>query len=48
MADDGSHVEAILQVTQHVGIAIDDRDFVRLFAGEAVGCRCANLTCAEN
>ena len=43
VADDGAHVEPVLQLAQHVGVAVDDRDFVGLFAGQAESGRAADL-----
>jgi len=35
VADHGAHVEPVLELAQHVGVAIDDRDLVRLLSREA-------------
>ena len=43
VADDGAHVEPVLQLAQHVGVAVDDRDFVGLLAGQAEGGRATDL-----
>src|SRR5690606_38151581 len=48
VADDGADVEPVLQLAQHVGIAVHDRDLVRFFAGEAIGDRGTDLPGAEN
>jgi hypothetical protein len=47
IADDGAYVEPILQLAQHLRVAIDDRDLVRLLAGKAVGDRRADLPSAK-
>ena len=44
VTDDRAHVEPVLQLAQHVGVAIDDRDFVGLFAGQAESGRATDLS----
>ncbi len=48
MADDGSNVETILQLAEHLRVAIDDRNLVGLFTRKAIGSRAANLPRAQN
>ena len=48
VADDGAHVEPVLQLAQDVGVAVDDRDFVGLLAREADRRRAADLAGAED
>src|SRR6185369_9796395 len=48
VADDGAHVEPILELAQHVGILVDDRDFVGFLAREAEGCGAADLAGTED
>ena len=43
VADDRAHVEPVLQLAQHVGVAVDDRDLVGLLAGQAESGRAADL-----
>src|SRR5688572_31216606 len=43
VADDGADVEAVLQLAEHVGVAVDDRDFVSLLARQAYSGRAAHL-----
>ncbi len=48
LPDDRAHVEPVLQLAQHVGVLVDDRDFVGLFAREAERSRAADLSSPEN
>src|SRR6185295_5267426 len=48
VADDGAHVEPVLELAQHVGILVDDRDLVGFFARKAERGGAADLPGAED
>jgi hypothetical protein len=48
VAHDGTHVEPVLELAQHVGVTVDDRNFVGLFAGEAESGGAADLPCTQD
>ncbi len=48
MPDDGANVEPVLQLAQHVGPHVDDRDFVGFFARQMISRGRTDLACAEN
>jgi hypothetical protein len=37
-------VEAVLELPEHVGVAVDDRDLVRFFTRQAERCRAPDLS----
>ncbi len=48
MADNGAHIEPVLQLAQRSRVDIDDRDLIGLFTGKLVGDVGAYLSGSEN